>query len=98
MLGARCPNLISEDRYAVNVLNVVLGGGMSSRLFQTIREDHGLAYSVYTYLYPLDHAALLLGGVATQNERAVGLDLSHRQLQHSRRDQTVDAAQGLFLT
>jgi len=53
------------------VVNYILGGGgFSSRLYEEVREKRGLAYSVYTYLYPLDHAALLLGGVATQNERA----------------------------
>jgi predicted Zn-dependent peptidase len=36
-------------RYAMGVLNTVLGGGMSSRLFQEIREKRGLAYSVYAY-------------------------------------------------
>ena len=48
VLGTRCPSMISDDRYAVHVLNVILGGGMSSRLFQTIREEHGLAYAVYS--------------------------------------------------
>jgi predicted Zn-dependent peptidase len=38
-----------ERRYAMYLLNTVLGGGMSSRLFQKIREEHGLAYSVYSY-------------------------------------------------
>lgn len=38
-----------EDRYALTVLNHILGGGMSSRLFQEIREKRGLAYSVYSY-------------------------------------------------
>jgi predicted Zn-dependent peptidase len=37
------------DRYALGVLNHVLGGGISSRLFQEIREKRGLAYSVYSY-------------------------------------------------
>jgi len=37
-------------RFACYVLNTVLGGGMSSRLFQEIRENRGLAYSVYSYL------------------------------------------------
>lgn len=40
----------SEDRYAALVLNTVLGGGISSRLFQEIREKRGLAYSVYSFL------------------------------------------------
>jgi len=39
----------SEDRYAMNALNNVLGGGMSSRLFQEVREKRGLAYAVCSY-------------------------------------------------
>ena len=39
----------SDDLYALSVLGNALGGGMSSRLFQRIREELGLAYSVYTY-------------------------------------------------
>ncbi|MGZ0245941.1 MAG: M16 family metallopeptidase, partial [Alphaproteobacteria bacterium] len=42
----------------------------SSRLFEEIREKRGLAYSVYAYLSPMEHSALLAGGVATQNARA----------------------------
>ena len=38
-----------ERRYALGVLNTALGGGMSSRLFQEVREKRGLAYSVYSY-------------------------------------------------
>jgi len=37
-------------RYDLLVLNTILGGGMSSRLFQNIRENHGLAYSIYSFL------------------------------------------------
>jgi predicted Zn-dependent peptidase len=39
----------NEDMYSLLVINNILGGGMSSRLFQTIREDKGLAYSVFSY-------------------------------------------------
>lgn len=39
----------SEDIYPVLVMNNLIGGGMSSRLFQRIREDKGLAYSVFSY-------------------------------------------------
>jgi len=38
-----------SDIYALACVNTVFGGGMSSRLFQTIREEHGLVYSVYSY-------------------------------------------------
>ncbi len=58
------------DWYAAYVLNYVLGGGgFSSRLYEEVREKRGLAYSVYSYLYPLDHAAIHMGGVGTQNQR-----------------------------
>ncbi len=38
-----------DDLYSLLILNNLFGGGMSSRLFQTIREERGLAYSVYSY-------------------------------------------------
>jgi predicted Zn-dependent peptidase len=43
--------LVADDerRYAMGILNTVLGGGMSSRMFQEIREKRGLAYSVYSF-------------------------------------------------
>ena len=56
------------DYYAAYLLNHVLGGGgFTSRLYQEVREKRGLAYSVYSYLLPLDHTALWLGGAATEN-------------------------------
>jgi predicted Zn-dependent peptidase len=46
-----CEGLARTDdrRYALGVLNAALGGGMSSRLFQEVREKRGLAYSVYSF-------------------------------------------------
>ena len=55
---------------ALLVTRVFGGGGLSSRLYEEIREKRGLAYSVYAYLSPMEHSALLAGGVATQNARA----------------------------
>lgn len=49
VLGMRALSRDDADRYAFGVLNQVLGGGMSSRLFQEVREQRGLAYSVYSY-------------------------------------------------
>ncbi|WP_210085653.1 insulinase family protein [Mycobacterium sp. OAE908] len=48
MLGVRTPGRHWEQRWALSVLNNALGGGLSSRLFQEIRETRGLAYSVYS--------------------------------------------------
>ncbi|MDZ7578756.1 MAG: pitrilysin family protein [Candidatus Nanopelagicales bacterium] len=43
---------IHPDRRALDLLDVIVGGGMSSRLFQSVRERHGLAYSVYSFHTP----------------------------------------------
>jgi len=58
------------DWWPAYTLNYILGGGgFVSRLMEEVREKRGLAYSVYSYLYPLDSSALWIGGVATQNKR-----------------------------
>lgn len=60
-----------KDWYtALLVTRIFGGGGLSSRLYEEIREKRGLAYSVYAYLSPMRHSALVAGGVATQNARA----------------------------
>ena len=51
-LGVPSYPLPHEDRFACYVLNTLLGGGMSSRLFQNIRERQGLAYAVFSELNP----------------------------------------------
>ncbi len=47
-LGTRALGYSDDDRYALFVLHTLLGGGMSSRLFQSVREEAGLAYSVFS--------------------------------------------------
>jgi len=69
MMGTPCPSMMSDDRYAVHTLNVILGGGMSSRLFQTIREDHGLAYSVFSGVNAYTDAGYLSVYAATSPEQ-----------------------------
>ncbi|MFA1549971.1 M16 family metallopeptidase [Actinomadura chokoriensis] len=49
ILGGAGVSRTDDRRFALGVLNAALGGGMSSRLFQEIREKRGLAYSVYSY-------------------------------------------------
>lgn len=44
-----CISYLSEDRYVLSVLNSILGGSINSRLFQKIRENSGLTYSIYSY-------------------------------------------------
>lgn len=58
-----------KDFIPAYVLNYILGGGgFASRLMEEVREKRGLAYSVYSYLYPLKHGSLFMGGVATKND------------------------------
>lgn len=52
ILAARGIRLDDDNYYSVSVLNNIMGGSMSSRLFQNIREQKGLAYSVYSILSP----------------------------------------------
>ncbi len=64
-LGAPAHSVSDERRYATYLMNTILGGGMSSRLFQNIREKRGLAYSVYSDLSLYQDSGALLVGAAT---------------------------------
>jgi predicted Zn-dependent peptidase len=48
-LGTRALSYLDDDRYALDLINTILGEGMSSRLFLDIREKRGLAYDVHSY-------------------------------------------------
>jgi predicted Zn-dependent peptidase len=58
-LGCRGLNYVNDDRYTILALNTVLGNGMSSRLFQEVREQNALAYSIYSYVTAYRDAGLL---------------------------------------
>ncbi|MBC2711989.1 MAG: insulinase family protein [Desulfosarcina sp.] len=49
-LGMHGVSVADPRRFATSLLNTILGGNMSSRLFQTVREERGLAYSIYSFL------------------------------------------------
>ena len=49
-IGCKGLNYTHEDRYVISALNTVLGNSMSSRLFQEVREQNALAYSIYSYV------------------------------------------------
>lgn len=67
-LGVPSVPLGHEDRFRVAVLNNLLGGGMSSRLFQNIREKQGLAYAVFSELTPYSDAGMLTVYAGTGKE------------------------------
>ena len=77
-LGVPAPQVNDPSRYGVYLLNTMLGGGMSSRLFQTIREDRGLAYSIYSEMNPFrDTGSLCVyaGTAVDKTEKVLQLTL-----------------------
>lgn len=72
-LGTRGLPAGDDRRFAASLLNVILGGNMSSRLFQVIREELGLAYSIYSYLSFFKDTGLLEinAGVSPKNLAAL---------------------------
>ncbi len=58
-LGMKGVSQCDKDRYGVYVLNAILGGGVSSRLFQEVREKRGLAYSIYSSVMCFTDSGLL---------------------------------------
>lgn len=72
VLGTRGVDVRDERRYAASLLDTVLGGGMSSRLFQEIREQRGLVYSVYSFQAAYRAAGLfgVYAGTSPQNVQA----------------------------
>jgi predicted Zn-dependent peptidase len=69
VLGARALRRDHPDRFALAVVDQVLGGGMSSRLFQEVREKRGLAYSVFSYRAAFEETGALAVYCATAPER-----------------------------
>ena len=85
-LGTIAYSIKHRDRYPLLVLNTLLGEGMSSRLYQTIREKHGLAYSAYSFVNLLSDTGLFgayIGTDARNVERA--MNLAFRELEKLRR-------------
>jgi predicted Zn-dependent peptidase len=72
VIGTRGIDVRDERRYALSLLDTVLGGGMSSRLFQEIREQRGLVYSVYSFQAAYRAAGLfgVYAGTSPENVQA----------------------------
>lgn len=59
LVGMPFPSFKSKERFAGIILNAALGGGMTSRLYQSIRERRGLAYSIYSTINSFEDAGIL---------------------------------------
>ena len=73
--------MASRERYCSHLLNNILGGGLSSRLFQNIREKRGLVYSIYSMLnlYRDAGSLIIYAGTAPENAAEV-IELILREL------------------
>jgi len=69
-VGVPSYRISHEKRYVSYILNTLLGGGMSSRLFQNVREKQGLVYSIFSELNPFRDTGLLSVYAGTSRESA----------------------------
>lgn len=89
-----------EDYFATRLLADVLGGGMSSRLFQIIREERGLAYSVYAFADGYERAGLLGAYIGADEANMVeASEIIRREIEALRSsvtDQEIDRARAML--
>jgi predicted Zn-dependent peptidase len=82
-LGTRGVSITDPKRYAFSLLNTIFGGNMSSRLFQKIREHHGLAYAVYSFISSYEDTGMFGAYVGVQPDKVretVGLIMEEIRL------------------
>jgi predicted Zn-dependent peptidase len=93
VVGSEAPPQASPRRHAAYVLNAVLGGNLSSRLFQVIREEHALAYAVFSGLFAFHDTGQfsIYAGTEPQNVSLV-LDLVRAELRRIK-SQPVEEAE-----
>jgi predicted Zn-dependent peptidase len=93
VIGAQGLSLRDERRYVLAVLDTVLGGGMSSRLFQEVREKRGLVYSVYSFqaAYRASGLFAAYAGASPQSVRAC-IDVIAQEFERMR-EQPVSASE-----
>ena len=85
-LGTIAPPMSSSERYCAHLLNGILGGGISSRLFQNIREKKGLVYSIYSMLASYRDAGTLAVYAGTAHETAAQvIELTLKEFRKIRR-------------
>lgn len=75
------PGFNDDDRYVLHVMNNLIGGGMSSRLYQSLREEHGLVYSVQSNVLSYRRGgALVVSGATSSDQLIKGINLVLMQM------------------
>ena len=90
-LGFRGENIYSKNMYIMNVFNTIFGDGMSSRLFQKIREDRGLAYTVFSdnYNYIDDGLFTIYAGLAVSQVEEV-IYIIKKEIELIKKDYSIE--------
>jgi predicted Zn-dependent peptidase len=99
LMGVDGVSRSDDRRFALSILSSALGGGMSSRLFQEIREKRGLAYSTYSYVQQFAGSGSLsfyAGCAPSKTEEVVKIirDISHEVAQKGLTDEEISRAKG----
>ncbi|MBN1612901.1 MAG: insulinase family protein [Deltaproteobacteria bacterium] len=91
VIGTVGPSAVSDGRYPCFLMNAALGGSMSSRLFQEIRERRGLAYTVHSYMVPYTDTGMLGIYVGTATDKVADvITLILKDLKELREDRLTD--------
>lgn len=89
-MGTRALQQDHPDRYAMHLLTTILGGGMSSRLFQEVREKKGLAYSVYSYVIShADSGALVVYSGTEQKHCCEVIDIALVEMKRLKQEPVI---------
>ncbi len=99
LLGVEGVSRSDDRRFALSILASALGGGMSSRLFQEIREERGLAYSTYAYVQQFAGSGSLAFYAGCQPNKAEEVckiirDITHKVADHGLTDEEISRAKG----
>ncbi|RMD92409.1 MAG: insulinase family protein [Calditrichaeota bacterium] len=86
-LGSQAFSFSDPRKYAALVMNTLLGAGMGSRLFQTVREKYGLCYNIYSYLDFFHDSGIFCIYTSTDLDKSdLALDLIHQELQQLQKE------------
>ena len=92
LIGARAPSYNDPDRHVADILNVVLGEGMSSRLFLELREHRALVYDVHSFISRLADSGVIGMGLACEPRKAaVALEAAVAELRRLAEEPVGDA-------
>lgn len=81
-VGTHFPSLTDNQRYAASILNTLIGAGMSSRLFQTVRETYALCYNIDSYLEFFHDAGIFCIYTGTDRQKSkFALELISNELE-----------------